>query len=94
MEEDAPELLLAGGSRRLAALELDPPASRVIGLAVRGGQSVGPATARFVEHIRRWVTARYGAPLPDPGGAASGENKPERNEKQIIVKNTENTHNG
>ena len=89
-----PELLLAGGSGRLAALELDPPASRVIGLAVRGGQSVGPATARFVEHIRRWVAARYGAILPYPDGVASGENKLERNEKRKIVKNTENAHNG
>ena len=60
-----PELLLAGGAGRLAALELEPPSSRIIGLAVRGGQSIGPATARFVEHVRRWVAVRYGEMLPE-----------------------------
>lgn len=54
-----PELLLAGRNERIAVLELDPPSTRTIGLAIRSESSSGSATARFVEYVRKWVGEHY-----------------------------------
>ncbi|MCR4963520.1 MAG: LysR family transcriptional regulator [Firmicutes bacterium] len=54
-----PELLLTGHSQNIAALELDPPASRTIALAFRKQNSAGPATGKFIDYICQWVARRY-----------------------------------
>ena len=54
-----PELLLTGNREDLAIKELDPPSSRTISLAIRSPESSGPATLKFVEHVRQWVQNRY-----------------------------------
>lgn len=54
-----PELLLTGQTDGVSVMELEPPASRVIALAVHetGGQS--PAARRFAEYVKRWVMEKY-----------------------------------
>lgn len=53
-----PELLISGRSDSLAALELDPPSSRTIGLAARPEACSAPATAKFIEYVRKWASRR------------------------------------
>ena len=55
-----PELLLTGHRDGLSAIELDPPSSRTIRLAVRSMETAGPATLKFVEHICSWVAEHTG----------------------------------
>ena len=50
-----PELLLRGQADRVAVLELDPPASRTLGLAVPGMADAPAYLRAFVEHVVRWV---------------------------------------
>ena len=50
-----PELLLQGHRDGVEARELDPPASRMLALAVPAGDRAGPATRRFAEFVREWV---------------------------------------
>ena len=50
-----PELLLQGHRNGIAARPLDPPASRMLALAVPAGDRAGPATRRFAEFVREWV---------------------------------------
>lgn len=42
-----PELLLAGRTAGVRVLELAPPCSRTIGLAIPDPERAGPATLRF-----------------------------------------------
>ena len=48
-----PELLLTGRTEHVRVMELDPPCSRSIALAVR--QDPDPAAERFADHILEWV---------------------------------------
>ena len=50
-----PELLLQGHRGGVAVRPLDPPASRMLALAVPAGDRAGPATRRFAEFVREWV---------------------------------------
>ena len=50
-----PELLLRSCSERVRCLELDPPASRTIGLCMPDAERAGPATRRFAEYASAWV---------------------------------------
>ena len=50
-----PELLLQGHRNGIAARPLDPPASRMLALAVPAGDRAGPATRRFAEFVKEWV---------------------------------------
>ena len=50
-----PELLLRSCSERVHCLELDPPASRTIGLCMPDAERAGPATRRFAEYAAAWV---------------------------------------
>lgn len=50
-----PELLLRGQSDRIAALELDPPAYRTIGLAVPGLDTAPLYLKEFVAFVQEWV---------------------------------------
>lgn len=50
-----PELVLQNTSRRFAAVPLERPRFRDIGLAVRSGKAPSPLTARFVECVREWA---------------------------------------
>ncbi|HIS67013.1 MAG TPA: LysR family transcriptional regulator [Candidatus Scatomorpha merdipullorum] len=50
-----PELLLRSCSERVRCLELDPPASRTIGLCMPDAERAGPATRRFAEYAAAWV---------------------------------------
>ena len=50
-----PELLLRNCSERVRCLELDPPASRTIGLCLPDAERAGPATRRFAEYACGWV---------------------------------------
>ncbi len=50
-----PELLLRNCSERVRCLELDPPASRTIGLCMPDAERAGPATRRFAEYAAAWV---------------------------------------
>ena len=59
-----PELLLSGRENEVAALELDTPSSRTIGLAMQPEETVGPATVRFVSHVMRWVRENCPSAVP------------------------------
>lgn len=48
-----PGLLLEGRAEDVRVMELDPPASRVIGMVIRTGAS--PMVNAFAEHVSRWV---------------------------------------
>ena len=50
-----PELLLRGRGDGVALRPLDPPASRMLALAVPAGALAGPATRRFAEYAAEWV---------------------------------------
>ena len=50
-----PELLLRGQSSGIAVRELDPPASRMLALALPAGEHTGPAARRFAEFAVDWV---------------------------------------
>ncbi|MBR6114506.1 MAG: LysR family transcriptional regulator [Oscillospiraceae bacterium] len=50
-----PELLLQGHREGVAVRPLDPPASRMLALAVPAGDRAGPVTRRFAEFVREWV---------------------------------------
>lgn len=55
-----PELLLKNCSEGVRCLELDPPASRTIGLCLPDAERAGPATLRFAEYAREWVSQSLG----------------------------------
>jgi DNA-binding transcriptional LysR family regulator len=50
-----PELLLSGRNYNVAALELDPPASRTIALAIPSLVNASQATRALSNHIKSWV---------------------------------------
>jgi DNA-binding transcriptional LysR family regulator len=50
-----PELLLKGRTDNVKVMELAPPASRTIALAVPRGGEPGPATAKFIDCAVSWV---------------------------------------
>lgn len=52
-----PELLLRGRSDNVRVMELAPPASRMIALALPENRQPGPATERFVQYVSDWVRA-------------------------------------
>jgi len=54
-----PELLLKGRDGRLKALELEPPCSRTIGLAMATSSDDSPATRSFAEYVCNWVKTEY-----------------------------------
>lgn len=54
-----PELLLTGHTGGVRAMELVPPASRLIGMCVRDGDLAGPAALRFADCVVRWVKDKY-----------------------------------
>lgn len=54
-----PELLLKGRDSSLKALELEPPCSRTIGLALASSSDDSPATKSFAEYVCRWVKEEY-----------------------------------
>jgi DNA-binding transcriptional LysR family regulator len=54
-----PELLLGGRDDKIRAMELEPAASRTIGLAIPNADRAGPATLRFADYIEKWVKSRY-----------------------------------
>ena len=56
-----PQLLLRGQGRSVAALPLDPPATRSIGLAVPDPARLSPAGRAFARHICTWVRQSRGA---------------------------------
>ena len=56
-----PELLLKGRDSSLKALELDPPCSRTIGLALASGAEKSPATGSFAEYVCGWIKEKYSA---------------------------------
>ena len=41
-------------------LELDPPSSRTIALAIPAAAHVGPAARKFADYVKNWVADRYG----------------------------------
>lgn len=49
-----PELVLQSSGRSFAAIPLEHPRSRQIGVAVRSGKPLSPLTARFLETIQWW----------------------------------------
>lgn len=51
-----PELVLMNSGRTFAAIPLEHPHSRQIGIAVRSGKALSPLTARFLDVVRRWVS--------------------------------------
>jgi DNA-binding transcriptional LysR family regulator len=55
-----PELLLEGRRDRVRILELDPPSSRTIALAIPAAAHVGPAARKFADYVKNWVADRYG----------------------------------
>ena len=55
-----PELLLTGRADCIQALELEPPASRIIALAIPEAAKASPAARNFAAHVCRWVQDRYG----------------------------------
>ncbi|MBQ2896554.1 MAG: LysR family transcriptional regulator [Oscillospiraceae bacterium] len=50
-----PELLLRGQGSGIAQRPLDPPASRILALALPAGERTGPAARRFAEFAAEWV---------------------------------------
>jgi len=50
-----PQLLLKGRHDNIKVLELVPPASRTIGLAIPDASRDSPATKRFAEYILTWL---------------------------------------
>jgi DNA-binding transcriptional LysR family regulator len=54
-----PELLLGGRSDNVCVMELQPGASRTLGLAIPGADRAGPATLRFADYVADWVKKQY-----------------------------------
>ncbi|MEG1633852.1 MAG: LysR family transcriptional regulator [Oscillospiraceae bacterium] len=54
-----PGLLLEGRSDKVRVMELQPPSSRTIALAVPDPDRAAPATLRFAEYVIDWVRERY-----------------------------------
>jgi DNA-binding transcriptional LysR family regulator len=50
-----PELLLEGRAEKVCVMELDPPASRTIALAIPQANLKSPATMQFAEFVKQWV---------------------------------------
>lgn len=50
-----PSLLLTGRGEGVAVRPLDPPASRVLAMAIPAGDRAGPATRRFAQFAAEWV---------------------------------------
>jgi hypothetical protein len=53
-------------------LELDPPSSRTIALAIPAASHAGPAARKFADYVQSWVANRYGKDEKGPShsGAA------------------------
>ena len=49
-----PELVLQSSGRSFAAIPLEHPRSRQIGIAVRSGKLLSPLTARFLDTVQWW----------------------------------------
>lgn len=64
-----PELLLRGRDEGVVTRPLDPPASRVVALAIPTAAHVGPAARRFAEFAAVWVRAHG----QNPSGAANAK---------------------
>ena len=54
-----PELLLEGRTDKVRAMELVPPCTRTIALAIPDPGRAGPATQRFAEYVVDWVREHY-----------------------------------
>lgn len=54
-----PELLLQGRSERVRVLELSPPVSRTIALAMSENAGLDPAICKFSDYVSAWVKRRY-----------------------------------
>lgn len=52
-----PELLLHGTNNRVTVMELDPPAKRMIGIALPAYDTASPAVKEFAQFIIDWVSA-------------------------------------
>lgn len=52
-----PEMVVRGSQRDLAALPLERPRYREIGLAVRRGGTISPLTRRFRDFVLQWLEA-------------------------------------
>lgn len=50
-----PEMVVRGSQRQVAAIPLERPRYREIGLAVRGGGSIPPLTRRFRDFVLQWL---------------------------------------
>ena len=50
-----PELLLKGRTENVAVLELDPPSTRKIAVAVPDSSGISPPAAVFIEYVRNWL---------------------------------------
>ena len=48
-----PELLLKRTPYKLAKRELDPPATRQIGVACKQPQALSPAARQFLQHVKQ-----------------------------------------
>lgn len=49
-----PELVINGACRQLAAIPLEKPRFRQIGLAVRSKEPLAPLTRRFIDYVLQW----------------------------------------
>lgn len=54
-----PELLLEGRSEGVRVMELSPPVSRTIALAISETAGSDPAIRRFSDYVSRWVKEHY-----------------------------------
>lgn len=54
-----PELLLSGRTAKVRVMELEPPSSRTIALAIPEAELSSPATLRFADYVRQWVREKY-----------------------------------
>ena len=53
------EMVVQGSGRQVAAIPLERPQFREIGLAVRRGESLSPLTRRFREFVFEWLETSY-----------------------------------
>ena len=50
-----PELILKNNTKNVKIMELDPPATRTIGIAYSSDTAVNPSVLRFADFIQSWV---------------------------------------
>ena len=53
------EMMLQGFNAEVTQVPLDPPAYRKLGIACRDKERLSLAASAFMEHVKRWVAARY-----------------------------------